>query len=62
MFFPHQDVVTVSAGSVLASTLLRKLWAYFRKNGLKGKVTLEWEFGPAPKPSKAAPAERSLSG
>jgi len=59
MLLSHQDVITVSGGAVLASTLMQKAWAYVRKNGLKGKVTLAWEFGPAPKTGKAAPKKRS---
>jgi hypothetical protein len=57
MLLLHQidpNALAVSGASIFACTFLRQLrraWAYFRRNGLQGKILIEWHFGPTPKES-----------
>jgi len=62
MFVLHQEVLAVSGASIFASAFLRQFWAYIRKNSLQGKVSIEWQFGPAPKNRKSTPTRTTLSG
>jgi hypothetical protein len=43
------DLLSVSGASLLAGGLFRQLWAYFRKNGFQGKISVEWKVGAASK-------------
>lgn len=41
------NILSVSGASILGVNVLRHIWDYLRKNGLQGRISVEWEIGSA---------------